>query len=89
MSQIIVLQLLCLFSLFQVRANNGIHESIWLAERIDIANEIRNLGAGYRQILRDGWVRYLSLKNAAGRAGQCSLQVNTGMRDKIVVGDDE
>ena len=37
-----------------------------MTKRDSIAKEIRDLGAGYRQILRDGWVHYLSQKNAAG-----------------------
>ncbi len=32
------------------------------AKREEIAKEIRALGAGYLQILRDGWVRYLEDK---------------------------
>ena len=62
-----------------------------MTKRTDLANEIRNLGAGYSQILRDDWDRCLSLKNAAGGAGRSARQVDSSisMRDKFVVGDDE
>ena len=58
-------------------------------KRNSIAKEIRDLGAGFRQILRDGWVHYLSQKNAASGPGQSAQGVETAMRDKIVVDDDE
>ena len=35
-----------------------------------------DLGAGYRQILRDGWVHYLPQKNAAGGPGQSAWRVD-------------
>ena len=60
-----------------------------MVKRADIANKIRNLGAGYRQLLRDGWFRYLSLKNAAGGAGRSARQLDNDMRDKIMGGGDE
>ena len=66
-----------------------IPESIWAKKREDIASGIRKLGAGYRQALRDGWVRYLAQKNASGGAGQSSRQVYTGKTERLVVGDDE
>ena len=53
-----------------------------------IAKEIRDLDAGYRQILRDGWVHYLSQKNAAGGPGQSARRVETAIRVKIVVHDE-
>ena len=59
-----------------------------MTKRDSIAKEIRDLGAGYHQILRDGWVHYLSQKNAAGGPGQSARRVETAMRDKIVVDDD-
>ena len=54
--------------------------SVWLTKRTDISYEIlvRNLGASYRPT-----------RKAAGGAGQSARQVDTGMRDKIVVGEDE
>ena len=36
-----------------------------MTKRDSIAKEIRDLGAGYRQILRDGWVHYLSAEALA------------------------
>ena len=68
---------MCLFLLFQVRIENNIPESTWVEKREDIANGICKLGASYRQILRDGWVRYHSQKNAAGGVGQSARQVET------------
>ena len=59
----------------------GIPERTWVKKRDSIAKEIRELGAGYRQKLRDGRVRYLS----AGSAGQSARRVKVGMRDKRVV----
>ena len=53
-----------------------------------IAKEIRDLGAGNRQILRDGWVHYLLQKDAAGGVGQGARLVETAMKDKIVVADE-
>ncbi len=44
----------------------GIPESTWVNKRDSIAKEIRELGAGNRQKMRDGWVQYL----LAGSAGQ-------------------
>ena len=65
-----LLQLLWLFSLFQVRVDNCVPENAWVNKRNSIAKEIRDLGAGYSQILRDGWVHYLLQKDAAGGVGQ-------------------
>ena len=59
-----------------------------MTKRDSIAKEIRELGAGYRQILRDGWVHYLSQKNAAGGPGQSAWRVETAIRVKIVVDDE-
>ena len=67
---------------------NGIPENAWVNKRNSIAKEIRDLGAGYRQILRDGWVHYLLQKDAAGGVGQGTRLVETAMKDKIVVGDE-
>ena len=53
-----------------------------------ITKEIRELCAGYRQILRDGWVHYLLQKDAAGRVGQGTRLVETAMKDKIIVADE-
>ena len=52
-------------------------------QRDSIANEIRELGAGYRQKLRDGWVQYLSV----GSAGQSVSvrRVEVGLKEKRVV----
>ena len=81
---IAIIAMMCLFSLFQVRIDKNIPESTWVKKREDIANGICKLGAGYRdrQILRDGWVRYLSQKNAAGGAGHRTRQVETGKRER-------
>ena len=60
-------------------------------KRNSIAKEIRDLGAGYRQILRDGWVtwvHYLLQKEAAGGVGQGARLVETAMKDKIIVADE-
>ena len=77
-----------LFLLFHVRVDKCIPESVWMTKRESIAKEIRELGAGYRQILRDGWVHYLSQKNAAGGPGQSARRVETAIRVKIVVHDE-
>ena len=53
-----------------------------------IAKEIHDLGAGYHQILRDGWVHYLLQKDAAGGVGQGARLVETAMKDKTVVADE-
>ena len=50
-------------------------------QRDSIANEIRELGAGYRQKLRDGWVQYLSV----GSADQSVRRVEVGLKEKRVV----
>ena len=52
-----------------------------------ITKGISDLGAGYHQILRDGWVQYLLQKDAAGGVGQDAKFVETAMKDKIVVAD--
>ena len=52
--------------------------------RNSIAKEISDLG----QILRDGWVHYLSPKNAAGGPGKSARRVETAMKDRIVVDDE-
>ena len=59
-----------------------------MTKRDSIAKEIRDLGAGYRQILRDSLVHYLLQKDAAGRVGQGARPVETAMKDKIVVEDE-
>ena len=48
----------------------------------------KDLGAGYHQILHDGWVHYLLQKDAAGGVGQGAGLVKTAMKDKIVVADE-
>ena len=53
-----------------------------------ISKEIRDLGAGYRQIVRDGWVHYLLQKDAAGGVGQGARLVETAMKDKIVIANE-
>ena len=80
--------------MFQVRVDNGIPEGVWMTKRDSIAKEIRDLGAGYRQILRDGWVHYLSQKNGAGGPGQSALADSESrcsdfaFKDKVVVDDE-
>jgi hypothetical protein len=76
-----LLQWLWLFWLLQVRIDREIPESTWVNHRDSIANEIRELGAGYRQKLRDGWVQYL----LAGSTGQSARRVDVGVREKRVV----
>ena len=63
----------------------GIPESTWVNKRDSIAKEIHELGAGYRQKLRDGWVQYLSV----GRAGQSVRRVEVGLKEKRVVPVDD
>ena len=53
-------------------------------QRDSIANEIRELGAGYRQKLRDGWVQYL-LAGSTGQSARLPRQVEVGVREKRVV----
>ena len=79
----------CLFSIFQVRVENHIPESIWAAKREDIAEEICCLGTDYRQKVRDGWVRYLSQKNAGDGMGQISWRAEASTNQKIVLGDND
>ena len=83
-----ILQLLYLFSLFQVRVDNGIPQNAWVNKRNSVAKDIRDLGAGYRQILRDAWVHYLLQKDAAGGVGQGARLVETAMKGKIVVANE-
>ena len=45
---------------FQVRREKGIPEKDWAEKRAAIADEIEDLGEGYRDALGDGWVKYLS-----------------------------
>ena len=52
-----------------------------MTKRDSIAKEIRELGAGYRQKLRDGWVQYL----LAGSTGPSARRVEVGVREKRVV----
>ena len=59
----------------------GIPESTWVNKRDSIAKEISELGAGYRQKLRDGWVQYLPV----GSAGQSARRVEVGLKEKRVV----
>ena len=49
------LRLLELFDFFQVRREKGIPK-----KRAAIADEMEDLGVGYCDALRDGWVKYLS-----------------------------
>ena len=59
----------------------GIPESTWVNKRDSIAKEIRELGAGYRQKLRNGWVWYL----LAGSTGQSVRRVEIGLKEKRVI----
>ncbi len=57
---------------------------MWTTKREDIADEIRNLGADYRQQLRDGWVHYLAEKDAAsGELGQ-STRADPNTQKRVV-----
>ncbi len=62
----------------------GILERTWVNKRDSIAKKIGELGAGYRQKSRDGWVQYLS----AGSAGQSVRRVEVGLKEKKVVPPD-
>ena len=78
-------------NLFQVRGREWakIHEFFLFNEKmLHLVDDIFLYRAGHRQILRDGWVHYLSQKNAAGGPGQSARRVETAMRDKIVVDDE-
>ena len=54
-------------------------------KRNSIAKEICDLGAGYHQFLRDGWVHYLLQKDTAGGVRQGARLVETAMKGKVVV----
>ena len=49
---------------------------------------MHDLGAGYCQVLRDGWVSYLNEKNAAS-GGQTHRRVDAGSAQKRVVDDED
>ena len=55
-------------------------------KRAAIAHEIEDLGDGYRDALRDGWVKYLSAAYPPG-SNRLSLDFNA-VRTKVVVEDD-
>ena len=56
-------------------------------KRAAIADEIEDLGDGYRDALRDGWVKYLS---AAYPPGSKRLSLDLRMvQTKMVVQDDD
>ena len=75
------------FIFFQVRREKGIPEKDWAEKRAAIADEIEDLGEGYRDALRDGWVKYLS---AAYPPGSKRLSLGLGMvKTKVVVEDDD
>ena len=79
------MELFDLFELYQVRREQGIAENVWEDKRAAIASEIDDLGDGYRNILRAGWVNYLENKTAHGsKTAQCVPTVTS----KIVVEDD-
>ena len=52
---------------FQVRREKGIPEKDWAEKRGAIADEIEDLGEGYCDALRDGWVKYLNAAYPPGR----------------------
>jgi hypothetical protein len=60
------LELFELFEFHQVRRMHGITEKSWSDQRLEIANEIEDLGPSYRIQLRSGWVKYLEHANAHG-----------------------
>ena len=75
------------FIVFQVRCEKGIQEKGWAEKRAAIADEIEDLGEGYRDALRDGWVKYLS---AAYPPGSKRLSLDLRMvQTKMVVEDDD
>ena len=79
------MELFDLFELYQVRREQGIAENQWDDKRAEIASEIEDLGDGYRDILRAGWVKYLANVNAHGsKTAQCVPTVTS----KIVVEDE-
>ena len=55
-------------------------------KRAAIADEIEDLGDGYRDSLRDGWVKYLSAAYLPG-SNRISLELSA-VRTKVVVEDD-
>ena len=76
------------FQIFQVRIENSIPESTWATKREAIANEIYELGVGYRKKVRDGWVTYLEAKYAATGA-PIHRRVDAVTAQKRVVDDDD
>jgi hypothetical protein len=58
---------------------------VWVEKRADIAKEIEEIGEGYRDILRAGWVKYLANANAHG--SKIPQRVPTVI-SKTVVDDD-
>ena len=47
---IVIIAIIVLISLFRVRSDLTVLQSTWAKKRQDIANVIRTLGAGYRQV---------------------------------------
>ena len=73
---------------FKVRIENNIPENAWAMKREEIAKEIRDLGVGYRQILRDGWIRYINDKYAAS-GKPIQRRVDAVSTQKRVVADED
>ena len=72
---------------FQVSSEKGIPEKDWAEKRAAMADEIEDLGEGYRDALRHGWVKYLSATYPPGPK-RLSLDLRT-VQTKFVVEDDD
>ena len=59
---------------------------VYLRKRAAISDEIEDLGEGYCNALRDGWVKYLSAAYPPG-SKRLSLDLRT-VQTKVVVEDD-
>ena len=72
---------------FQVRREKGIPEKDWAEKRPAIADEIEDSGEGYHDLLRYGWVKYLSAAYPPG-SKRLSLDLST-VQTKVMVEDDD
>ena len=69
----------------RVRCEKGIPEKGWAEKHAAISHEIKGLGEGYLDALRDGWVKYLS---AVYPPGSKRLPLDLSMvQTKVVVED--
>ena len=67
-----IITIILIILTFQVRIALGIADHVWQNKRLAIAQEVDNLGPGFRPAMRDAWLKYIQAAYAAEPGEQAS-----------------